>query len=53
MHEIFIMIRNKDFQALSQVSDDPSFLIDKDRLNQAFEEMNKTEVKVHQISSEL
>jgi hypothetical protein len=44
------MIRNNDLQALSQVSDDLSFLVDQDRLNQAYEEVNKTEKKVYQTS---
>jgi hypothetical protein len=42
-HKIFVMIRNNDLQALSQVSDDLSFLINEERLNQAFEEVNKSE----------
>jgi hypothetical protein len=37
------MIRNNDLQALSQVSDDLSFLVDQDRLYQAFEEVSKKE----------
>jgi hypothetical protein len=44
------MIQNNDLQALSQVSDELTFLVDED---QAFKEVNKTEKKAHQISSEL
>jgi hypothetical protein len=44
------MIRNNDLQALSKVSDDLSCLVDQDRLNQAFEEVNKTAEKVYQTS---
>jgi predicted glycosyltransferase involved in capsule biosynthesis len=47
------MIRNNDIQALSQVSDDLSFLVDQNRFNQAFKEVNKTEEKVLQICSAL
>jgi hypothetical protein len=47
------MIRNNDLHALSQVSDDLSFLVDQNRFNQAFEEVNKTEEKMLQIWSAL
>jgi hypothetical protein len=47
------MIRNNDLQALSQVSDDLSFLVDHESLNKAFEEVKKTENKVHQTCSAL
>jgi hypothetical protein len=53
MHEIFVMICNNDLHSLSQISDDLSFLCDQERLNRAFEQVNKTEEKVHQILSAL
>jgi hypothetical protein len=52
-NEIFFMILNKNLDPLSQVKDDLPFLIDRDRLNKALEEVNKTEEKVHQILSAL
>jgi hypothetical protein len=53
MHEIFAMIRKNDLQALSEVSDDLSFLIDPEKHKKTFEEVKKTENKVHQTCSAL
>jgi hypothetical protein len=40
MQEIFMMVKNNDLKALSQVTDDLSFLADQIKLTKAFEEVN-------------
>jgi hypothetical protein len=41
-----MMVKNNDLEALAQVTDDLSFLIDHTKLTRAFEEVNKTAKKV-------
>jgi hypothetical protein len=47
MQKILFMIRNNDLNSLDQVSDDLSFLINRDKFNVALEQGNKTSEKVH------
>jgi hypothetical protein len=42
MQEIYMMVKDNDLEALAQVTDDLSFLIDQSKLTKAFEEVNKT-----------
>jgi hypothetical protein len=46
MHEIIMMVKNNDHEALDQVTDDLSFLIDQTKLTKVFEQVNKTAEKV-------
>jgi DNA polymerase III sliding clamp (beta) subunit (PCNA family) len=50
MQEIFLIVKNNDYEALDQVNDDLSFLIDQTKLTKAFEEVSKTADKVAHFS---